>query len=70
MINRVTNVNKYYLVAAEIIWTPSVLNTIDIVTEVDITVGNIPYLEIIPVGPNERVCNSFEGFLVPLSLCG
>lgn len=63
------NANKYHWVTTKIIETPSILNTVDVVTEANITVGNILDWDILLVGLNERVYISFEGFLIPLYKC-
>lgn len=54
------NANIYHWVAAEIVGTLSILDTVDVVTKVVITVGNPLDLAILPVGMKERVYNSCE----------
>lgn len=53
----------------KIVWTPSILNIVGDVTKAEITVDDPPDWVIIPIGPDERVCKSFEGCSVPLYEC-
>lgn len=61
--------NRYHFVAIEIVGTPYVLNIVDVETKIDIMVGNPPDWVILPVGLEERVCNTFGVCLVPLYEC-
>lgn len=61
-----TNVNRYHWIAGEVVGTPSVLNIVEAITEVDITVGNPSDWLILPLSPGERIYHSFEGCSVPL----
>lgn len=60
------NANRYPWVAFEVVGTPSVLNTTEVVAKTDITVGNPSDSLILPVGLRERICSSFEGCFVHL----
>lgn len=46
--------------------TPSTLNNVEVITNVEIMVGNSSYFLVLPFGPTERICCSFEGCSVPL----
>lgn len=63
------NVNKYYWMATEIVGTSFVLNTIEVVTQADITVGNSPYWAILLIDSDEMVCGSFEGCSISMYKC-
>lgn len=52
-------------VAAKIVEIPFVLNTSEVVSQVNIIIGDTSDWEILPVGLDDRVCNSFGGCLVP-----
>lgn len=60
------NANKYHWMAIEVIRTHSTLKTIVVITNVDIMVDNPSDWLVLLVNPAERMCNSFEGCLVPL----
>lgn len=68
-INIITNVNMYRWVSAKIVGTHFALNIVEVVTQANIIIVNSSNLEILPIGPDERVCNSFKGCLVPLYKC-
>lgn len=53
----------------EIIGTPFVFYIVDVVTKVDITVGNPIDWVILPIVMDERVCSYFEGCSGPLYEC-
>lgn len=55
--------------APEIVGTSSILNIVEVVTHTNIIVGNSPNWEILLVGMDERVYNSFEGCSVPMYDC-
>lgn len=55
--------------AAEVIVTPSVLNTTKPIARAGINVGDSSNWLILPVGPKEMICISFEGCSVPLYEC-
>lgn len=55
--------------ATEIVGTPFVLNTTEVVIQANIIIDDTSDWTILPVGPNEMVCSSFEGFSVPLYEC-
>lgn len=63
------NVNRYHWVTGKIVRTLSILNTIEVVTKADITVGNPSDWSIVPIGPEKRICSSFERILVYLYEC-
>lgn len=50
---------------AKIVGTSFVRNTVKVVSKANITVGNSLDWEILPIGPDERVCGSLEGCSVP-----
>lgn len=54
---------------AKIVGTHLVLNIVEVITHDNIMISDTPYFVIILVGPSDRVCNSFEGCLVPLYEC-
>lgn len=49
------NMSRYHWVAAEIVRTPSILNTIEFITQSNITVRDSPDWVIFPIGSDERV---------------
>ncbi|CAI8607325.1 unnamed protein product [Vicia faba] len=50
--------NIYHWVATEIVETPSILNIVDVVTKVIITIRNPLDWEILPIAPDEKIYNS------------
>lgn len=63
------NATIYHWMTSKIVGTPYVLNIMNAVTQANITISNPPDWEIPLVGPEMRVCSSFEGCLVPLYEC-
>lgn len=60
------NTNRYHWVAAEVVGTLSILNNVEVITNVVITVDNPSDWSVLPVGLKERIYISFKGCLVPL----
>lgn len=63
------NANRYHWTTVEIVETSFVLNTINVIIQTNITIGNPLDWPILPIGLDERVCNSFEGCSVPMYAC-
>lgn len=53
------NANRYHWVAAEVVETPSVLNTVKSIEKDDIMVGGPSDWLIFPVGKEEKIRNYF-----------
>ncbi|CAI8590874.1 unnamed protein product [Vicia faba] len=63
------NVSRYHWVAAKIVRNPFVLNTTKVIAHVNIIIGDMLNWVILPLGPDVRVCNTFEGCSIPLYEC-
>lgn len=66
---KLDNDDKYCWVAIQVIWTPSTLNIVTTITNVDIMVENSSDWSVHPVDRVERIYNSLKGCSVPLYEC-
>lgn len=63
------NASRYHWVADKIVGTPSTLSTYKVVTHVDIIFSNSSNYTLLSIGPDKKVCGSFEVCSVPLYEC-
>lgn len=63
------NANRDHNVDTEVVWTPSSINIVEVITNVAIMVTNSYDWSVLPLGSTERICSSFEGCSVPLYEC-